>query len=445
MRILQINQADIGGGAENISRGLHEQYRARGWEAWLAVGRKLGDDPYTLRIPNEQYAEPILKLARRLQQWIAERQPHTRGLWRLRQFIDAQVHSYQFRDHRRGIENMRYPGSWHVLDLLPGRPDIIHCQDLVGHCFDLRALPWLSRQAPLVMTMHDAWLLAGHCIHSLDCERWRTGCGACPYLDIDMPMPLDNTAYNWRRKRDVFARSRVYVASPSRWLAERVQASLVAPALIENRVIPNGIDLSVFNPGDRREARAALDIPQDAHVLLFIATAVRKNIWKDFAMLQHAAARAAERMKAPILLIAIGEGAPMERLGHAEIRFIPVFQDARALAGYYRAADIYTHAVRADTFPTVILEALACGTPVVATAVCGIPEQIVDGETGYLVPAGDVEAMAANIAALLGDEGLRRRMGEHAAADAKARFNLCRMVDDYQQWYQTIIGHTRHG
>jgi len=97
------------------------------------------------------------------------------------------------------------------------------------------------------------------------------------------------------------------------------------------------------------------------------------------------------------------------------------------------------HAARADTIPTTVLEALACGTPVVATAVGGIPEQIEDGITGYLTPPGDAEAMAGRVVGLLEDEGLRQRMSEQAAEDARKRFDLERQAQEYLNWYEGIL------
>src|SRR5262245_59012697 len=109
---------------------------------------------------------------------------------------------------RCGYEDFNFPASWHLLDLPPERPDILHCHNLHGSYFDLRALPWLSQQVPVVLTLHDAWLLSGHCAHSFDCQRWQTGCGQCPDLAIPPAIRRDATAYNWRRKRDVYTKSR---------------------------------------------------------------------------------------------------------------------------------------------------------------------------------------------------------------------------------------------
>ena len=104
-----------------------------------------------------------------------------------------------------------------------------------------------------------------------------------------------------------------------------------------------------------------------------------------------------------------------------------------------RQLDIYVHPTRADTFPTTVLEALACGVPVVASEVGGIPEQVVEGKTGFLVPVGDALAMAERILCLLADEVIRITMGNAAVEDAAEKFGLERMIGDYLSFYQDIL------
>jgi len=101
---------------------------------------------------------------------------------------------------RLGYEDFAYLGTKHLLTLLSTMPDIIHCHNLHGDYFELTPLPWLSRQRPVVLHLHDAWLLSGHCAHAHTCTGWQTGCGACPYLQTYPAVPRDNTAANWQRK-----------------------------------------------------------------------------------------------------------------------------------------------------------------------------------------------------------------------------------------------------
>jgi glycosyltransferase involved in cell wall biosynthesis len=290
-----------------------------------------------------------------------------------------------------------------------------------------------------MLTLHDAWLISGHCAHSFGCDRWKTGCGQCPDLRIEPSIRRDATAYNWKRKKTIYEQSRIYVSTPSQWLMSKIEQSMLMPAVIEARVIPNGVDLSVFHPIDKKVARSVLDIPQDAVVLLFAANNIRQNMWKDYATIRAALAVVAERLQdQSALFIALGEDARGEHIGNIEVRYVPYQSDPVAVAPYYQAADVYVHAAKADTFPNTILEAMACGTPVVATSVGGIPEQIKDGQTGYLTPAGDAQALASRIIELLSDDTHRKNMSLKAAEDARRRFDLQSQVDLYLEWYEMI-------
>src|SRR5262245_23731658 len=112
---------------------------------------------------------------------------------------------------------------------------------------------------------------------------------------------------------------------------------------------------------------------------------------------------------------------------------------ASAVARYYQAADVYLHAARADTFPNTVLEALARGKPVVATAVSGIPEQVDEAQTGFLVPVGDAHALADRLVQLLSESSLRQDMGKQAAEVALRRFDLHRQADAYLAWHHELV------
>jgi glycosyltransferase involved in cell wall biosynthesis len=432
--ILQISTSDIGGGAEKIGWDLHHAYRARAYHAWLAVGHKYSSDPTILQIPNEAYWAFWIKLFKRIADSGFPVPARFRRLCRHLAKIHHRI------SKKYGYENFYFPGSRHLLDLPPQKPDILHGHNLHGLYFDLRGIPSLSSRIPVVLTLHDAWLLGGHCAHSLDCERWRTGCGHCPYLTVTVPLRRDGSAYNWRRKQKIYARSRFYVATPSHWLMEKVKQSMLAPAVIEDRVIPNGMDLSVFYPADKQAVRTELGIPPDVRVLLFSAAKAQKSVWKDYQTMRSAVELLVNHIQdQSLLFIALGEDSVGKQIGRADINFVPYQKDPALVARYYQAADVYIHAAKADTFPNAVLEALASGTPVVATAVGGIPEQVDDGVTGFLVPPGNFKEMATAIQKLLQDNTLHRQMSVQADETARRRFDANRMAEEYLEWYQKIL------
>jgi glycosyltransferase involved in cell wall biosynthesis len=221
---------------------------------------------------------------------------------------------------------------------------------------------------------------------------------------------------------------------------EKVKKSMLVTGVVESKVIHYGIDLSVYKPADILQSRRSLGIPEGAIVVLFSANGIRNNIFKDFSTMRAAIALAAQRFKKKkLLFLAMGEDGPVQKVGEAQVHFVPFQRNPSDVAQYCQASDIYIHAAREEAWGRSITEALACGTPVVATAVGGIPEQIKDGETGFLVPKGDAEAMADRLVRLAEDGELRCRLGKNASDDVKIRFDLERQTSDYLNWYSEII------
>lgn len=438
MNILHVNYADIAGGAEAIALRLHQGYRLRGHRSRIAVARKRSTDPDIALIDNRRPPGLIAGY------WPPDRAPRWIDLARgparlLSRFHLALTDPGRHRRRRRGEEDFDFPATWNLLRLGREMPDVLHLHNLHGNFFDLRVLPIFSRRLPVFLTLHDAWLLSGHCAHSFECERWKTGCGQCPDLSLYPTVSGDATDYNWARKARLYARSRLYVATPSRWLMSRVQESMLAPAVAEARVIGNGIDLSVFRPDDRERARAEVGLPNDAKVLLFTAVTARTNPFKDYATVRAAVERitqAADRPK--LVLLVVGEDTRTERLNGADVHFVPFCKPER-FARYCQAADLCLHAARAEVWGLTVTEAMACGVPVVGSAVGGIPEQIDDGVNGYCVPPRDSAAMAEAALNLLRNPSLLRSFGEAAAAKAQARFGRDLMEERYLEWYESVL------
>ena len=437
--VVQVSAVDNRGGAARVAWNLHQTYLQRGVPAWMMVGRKLSDAPNVVLIPNAQSKTRATRMLLHLSDRFQVLNTRVRGAGRVSRLLRWLAEPQRQWEIHRGREDFHAPGTWHFLTLFPQTPLVVHCHNLHSSYFDLRALPWLSQQRPVVLTLHDAWLLSGHCAHSFACERWQRGCGHCPHLSLYPATKRDATAYNWRRKQELFARSQLYVATPSHWLMEKVQHSMLAPAVVEARVIPNGVDRTVFCPGNQQEARRRLALPSNAKVLLCVAEEVRRNVFKDYTTMHEAVARVATGFPGErLIFLALGEEAPAEHIGTAEVRFIPYQYDPLVVRRYYQAADLYLHAARAETFGNAVLEAMACGIPVVATAVGGIPELIADGRTGFLTPPRNSAAMAACLENLLSNDRLRQRMAAQAAESVRRRFDLHRQVDAYLRWYQDI-------
>lgn len=413
MRILQLSPHDSKGGASRIAWYLHQGYKKRGAESYLAVGKKSLADPTIYQIDHDQgWMPPVFR--------------------KIRKWTDILI----------GLENFNYPATPAIPNLPPAMPDIIHAHNLHGKYFDLRELPMISGQYPTLLTLHDTWLLSGHCAYFIECERWRTGCGHCPDLERGPSVRRDATAFNWKRKQGICERIRVHLATPSQWLLDQVGDTMLMQGVVDAKVIHNGVDLSVFKPANKSQLRKELKIPEDVFVLLFVTASRRgRQSYKDFNTIQNTleSLRTQLQVDRKVIFLGLGQSAEFQRDGNFEQRFIPYQADIHEVARYYQTADLFIHAARADTFPNVILESLACGTPVIATEVGGIPEQITDGKTGYLVPTRDHNSMAKVILNLMDHPERLKKMSAEAAAEAQRRFSLNRMIDDYLHFYEEVI------
>jgi len=201
----------------------------------------------------------------------------------------------------------------------------------------------------------------------------------------------------------------------------------VAPARVVS--IPTGIDLGRFHPGDRAQARRELGLDAEAPLVGIVATL---RSWKGHRFLLDALAS----LERPALRLAIvGDGpqrealgAQVDRLGIGERVLFAGNRDD--VAPWMRAFDVFCLPSYANEgVPQSLMQAMACGLPVITTAVGSIPEIVTDGINGVVVPVQDTQALARALAALLDDPARRAALGARALADARERFGEERMVE----------------
>jgi len=441
MSVLLVSPSVVGGGAEKVAVDLHREYRKRGMHSMLAVGVVNGIEPGSVEIPRDAHRSPwasaVIPVAKRVAAHSSRRGDVA---WAASSGLRVLAEPRRFARVRAGFEDFEFPQTARILELATPRPDILHLHNLHGGFFDFRALPGLSAAVPTFMTLHDMWALTGHCAYSLDCERWRTGCGECPYLDLYVRLRKDESAANRATKREALLRSRVRIATPSAWLARFVEDSGVLGDSSEVRVVPNGVDTSVFVPGDRLAARAELGLPADRTIVLFAARALRGSRFKGFGTLTAALELIGKDERAgELLLVGLGEGSDETSIGGVETRFLPFVDDPARVARYYQAADLYLHPAVAENLPLAIIESMACGTPVVASRVGGIPEIVVDGETGLLADANDPAGLAAAVMSALGDRERLTAFSRASVERVSAHFTLDAQVDAYLGWYREAL------
>lgn len=355
---------------------------------------------------------------------------------------DEHAHSFAL-DVDRGVrerclaEGLLYydfQGSHKLLNHpLVREADVIHLHNLHGDYFNPFTLQLLCRHKPVVWTLHDMQAITGHCAHSFACERWQAGCGACPDLSVYPALQADTTSRLWRDKKLVYDRSRLHVVTPSRWLGEKVEKSVLAGHPLD--VIPNGVDTAVFRPHGR-EGRRRFDLPENAVLIGCVAHAgVLANPWKG-GVYTLAAIDALRKRFPDCFFLNIGAGTPSS---DPHIINIPNVADEEELARLYSLLDIFLFTSLAENCPLVILEAMACGVPVASFATGGVPELVRDGLDGCVVPYRDLPALVAALAALVPDPARRAACGRNARERAETVFRHDRIVSAYLYLYERAI------
>jgi glycosyltransferase involved in cell wall biosynthesis len=276
------------------------------------------------------------------------------------------------------------------------------------------------------------WPLTGHAAFTYDCDRWRHGCGSCPYPNEYPRLRRDRTALNWRFKRRLYSRARLTLVVSSSRLAHRLgQSPLLSRFPV--RVIPIGIDIEHFAPRPKAEARTRIGASADRPLVLCFDGEARKGADLLPGVLAEAAAQGATGTVA-----VAGSHAGWAAPRGFELLDLGRIADEHVLADAYAAADVFLFPTRDDFFPNAVLESIASGTPVVSTSVGGIPDQAPDGEAGLLAPSGATGELGQALARLLLDTELRDRMAQAARARAVAEFSREREIDRFVDLYGEV-------
>lgn len=310
-------------------------------------------------------------------------------------------------------------------------PDIIHLHNIHGGYFQTDLLPKLTKIAPVVWTFHDMFPITGHCAHSFECEKWKTGCGNCERLDIYPQIKKDRTNALWNYKNKIFNSADFTIVTPSLWLKKCVEQSF-----LKNKntcLIYNGIDLKTFKKADKAEARKALKLPEDKKIILFSADGGVKNLFKGGEFVFQAFEKLKNRND--ILFLNIGGESGQKSENWQDFGYV---KNPKTMAKLYSAADLYLFPTLADNCPLTAIESLACGLPVVTFETGGVPEIVENGISGLVVEYKNGEELCSALEKLLDDDELREKMAENAVQTSK-KFSSERMAIEYLRLYEELL------
>lgn len=268
-------------------------------------------------------------------------------------------------------------------------PDIIHIHNIHGHDCNLEMLFHYikKKKIRLCWTFHDCWAFTANCTHFtfVRCDKWKSGCHKCLQIR-QTSWFLDRSTTLFKRKKELLSGLDMTIVTPSQWLADLVKESFLQGYPV--KVIHNGIDLETFTPtyGDFRKKNHC----EDKFILLGVAFGWGKRKGLDVFV------ELAKRLDSRFQIVLVGTDEKAERQLPKNIISIRRTNNQKELAEIYTAADLFVNPTREENYPTVNMEAIACGTPVLTFRTGGSPE-IIDTKTGCVVDCDDIDAMEREI------------------------------------------------
>lgn len=271
-------------------------------------------------------------------------------------------------------------------------PDIVHLHIIHGFYLNIKILfSFLKRmRIPVVWTFHDCWAFTGRCPHFVlsKCEKWRNGCNHCVYSWKQYPASFwDISAKTWRRKKKLFCGiDNLTIITPSMWLKEITEKSFLGNCSI--RVINNGINTDLFFKTYRDSKNRLKDGNKKRVLGVANSWGYRKGLDVFIEL--------SKQLDENYIIMLVGTNLDIDRILPSRIVSIHHTNNQEELAELYCSADVFVNPTREDNFPTVNIEALACGTPVLTFNTGGSPE-IIDETCGSIIPVDDVGLLVKEI------------------------------------------------
>ncbi len=356
MKVAAIGETDRGG-AGLSSLKLHHEFLRQGIESTFYVNRKTVDEPEIFTIPNRHDGWDQSFRIGSYTPW-GDNTPFTTGL--------------SCKDDT-------------FLEQIRRQNDVILLRWASVSVSDYTISRWSQDGKPLVWCLSDMAPLTGGCHYSLGCDGYQTSCFPCPRIAADR---IQLPAMVVRRRRALW--KHITVVSPSRWLASVARESVITRNM-DIRVIRTGVEVSVFKPYNRHEAKRQLGMDPAKPLILFGAASIRDSR-KGFRYLPEVVDRLNDQfgLRDKYNVVIVGDGSKDINKLRCSVKVTGHIASRDELARIYSAAEVTLLPYLEDNLPNVCLESMACGTPVVAFSIGGLPDIIVSGTNGELAAPFDV-------------------------------------------------------
>ncbi|MDF1593149.1 MAG: glycosyltransferase family 4 protein [Desulfobacterales bacterium] len=416
MKILHINSHDLQGGAARAVYRIHNGLSRQGISSSMLVQFKSGDDI--------NVAGPVNNISK--------------GISFLRPIVDGLSVKLLSGVSKSVFSPALLPFSVIPKQIDSSSPDIVHLHWICDGMLRIENLKKIK--CPIVWTLHDMWAFTGGCHYSGGCENFKTACGNCPQLFRGGKNDLSKSVL--KRKLEAWKDIAITIVTPSTWLAACAGES----RLFRNRrieVIHNGLDLNLFKPIKKRAAREIWNFPQNKKLILFgmdrSANGIR-NYSKGSDLLFEGIKGLPSCLSKNVELIVFGSGKPLNPPDFGlPVHYTGYVQDEISMTLLYNAADLMLVPSREDNLPNTVVESLACGTPVTAFHIGGMPDMIEHKNNGYLAKPFDTFDLASGIEWVLSDDARYRKLCTTARKIAVASFDVKDISRQYADLYGSIL------
>ena len=309
-------------------------------------------------------------------------------------------------------------------------PDVLQLHNLHAFCINFPVLFKYIKKYDIktFWTLHDCWTFTGHCAYfdMVGCEKWKTGCNNCSICRDYPKVYWDNSKAMYKKKKQIFTGvKQMTLITPSEWLAGLVKQSFLKDYPV--KVINNGIDLNIFKPtgSDFRQKYNC----EEKFIVLGVAFGWGKRKGLDVFI------ELSKRLGKEYQIVLVGTNDTLDKDLPDNIISIHKTENQIELAQIYSAADVFVNPTREENYPTVNMESLACGTPVITFNTGGSPE-IIDNTCGIVVDKNDVDALENKIIAVREGNLFNK---EDILLRAK-RFDMKDRYQEYIDLYQNLEG-----
>lgn len=331
------------------------------------------------------------------------------------------------------VQSLLYPSAFAIEQNRDFKSaDLVHYHLLHTGWFSLFSLPALTAKKTSVLTLHDPWAATGHCIYPRQCERWKTGCGSCPDLDVLWSMKKDNTNMMWKIKDHVYKKSKLELIVASKFMHDFAQQSPLL-SRFNLHLVPFGIDLEKFKPVNNADLRRKLGIYPGNTVICLRATV------SPFKGLKYVFEALEKITTTKPLTILTFEAKEMfsKYLGKHQLIDLGWVENQEDIVEAYQASDLFLMPSTAEAFGVMAIEAMACAKPTIVFEGTSLPEVVFAPQGGISVPQGDSSALAAAMDNLIENPEVRQTIGAQARQLAVEHYNwnthVSRMISVYEE------------